>query len=273
MNIPTTYLSIPSELKKFDPRNLFGEPSASGLGAKSTHSENVMCIAAEIALCNNEINYELVAICAFMHDIGRYRQFDLLGCFNDREADHRKLGKEMLNEYIIKHNIDDSSLVWTIVRDVIEYHGLEKDWHLANHASLPYLKIVSAADDIENGCIGALGYLEYEFEHDVKGYKKQVDDQRFVAPELLGYLERGEKFDKMTLCHTYAEYFVFAAMLAVNSCKKFGAIAKDAMKLLVYTTREGVRLNAVDGYCHIFNRYLHPQDAEIACRIMREKCR
>lgn len=274
-NIPLKHLSIPAELKKFDPRTLFGEPSAAGLGAKSTHTENVMCIAAEIALDNTELNYELVAVCAFMHDIGRRRQFDLIGCFNDREVDHRKLGKEMLDEYISEHNIDGTNVIWSIVRDVIQYHGLEKDWHLANPVSIPYLEIISAADDIENGCIGALGYLEYESANDVKGYKMADPsrDQRDLNPELLGYLERGEKFNKLVLCHTYAEYFVFAAMLAVNSCNKFGAIAKDAMKLLVYTTEEGVRLDAIDGYCHIFNRYLHPKDAEIACHIMREKCR
>ena len=32
-------------------------------------------------------------------------------------------------------------------------------------------------------------------------------------------------------------------------------------------------LDAVEGYCHIFEKHLHPADAKIACEIMRTKCR
>jgi hypothetical protein len=144
--------------------------------------------------------------------------------------------------------------------------------------ALPYVKLVSLADDVENGCCGALGYLEDEKERDDKGYIKAdpFQDQKELNPILLGYLERGEKFDKMKLCHTYADYFVFAAMLAVNACKNAETIAKEAMrdKCYCYTDARGEHwLDAVDGYCHIFRKHLHAKDAKIASAIMREKCR
>ena len=101
-------------------------------------------------------------------------------------------------------------------------------------------------------------------------------DQRDCNPDLFGYLERGEKFNKLLLCHTYAEYFVFAAMLAVNACNNAPNIAKEAMKDMCYCYEDenGIHwLDAVEGYCHIFNEHLHPEDAKIACAIMRSKCK
>ena len=80
----------------------------------------------------------------------------------------------------------------------------------------------------------------------------------------------------MTLCHTYAEYFVFAAMLAVNACNNAGEIAKEAMKdkCYCYEDQYGIHwLDAVDGYCHIFEKHLHEEDAKIVCEIMHRKCR
>ena len=89
-------------------------------------------------------------------------------------------------------------------------------------------------------------------------------------------MERGEKFNKLNMCHTYAEYFIFAAMLAVNACINAGEIAKEAMKdkCYCYEDSDGVHwLDAVEGYCHIFNKHLFEKDAQVACSIMRSKCR
>ena len=72
------------------------------------------------------------------------------------------------------------------------------------------------------------------------------------------------------------EYFVFAAMLAVNACNNAGWIAKEAMKDKCYCYEENGEIcwiDAVDGYCHIFQKHLHEKDAEVARAIMREKCR
>jgi putative nucleotidyltransferase with HDIG domain len=283
MKHPTTNITIPTALREFArinaPESLFGTPTPFGLGAKTQHTWNVKSIALQVAKKYPGINLELLGYCADLHDIGRRPQYDTLknggiGCFNDRKVDHHHLGAQMLDAYLMQHNLGCIK-VWRILRDVIEYHGKKNLWFFADQASIPYLKIISEADDIENGCLGALGYLEHELKIDAKGYKDNHPerDQRDLNAELLGYLERGEWFDKMKYCTTYAEYFVFAATLAVKSCNQFASIAKKAMTLPVYEDENGNMLDAVDSYCHIFRRYLHHEDAEIACRIMREKCR
>ena len=276
-------IRIPTALREFArinaPESLFGPSTPFGLGAKTQHTWNVKSISLQIAEKYPTINLELLGYCADLHDIGRRPQYDALrkegiGCFNDRKIDHHHLGAQVLDTYLMQHNIGCMK-AWRILRDVIEYHGKKNLWFFADPASIPYLEIISAADDIENGCLGALGYLECELKIDAKGYKFESPerDQRDLNPELLSYLERGEWFDKMKYCTTYADYFIFAAMLAVKSCNHFATIAKKAMTLPVYETEDGTLLDAVDGYCHIFRHYLHPQDAEIACRIMLEKCR
>lgn len=253
------------------PEILFGPPASSGIGAKTTHIHNVTQIGMQIP--HDRLNDELLEICLQLHDIGRSVQWNIQRSFNDRLVNHRYIALQMIEQYIRENNVTLTE-DWKVVADVMQYHGVAHMYPLVDTASLPYVKIVSQADDIENGCLGALGYLEDEKVRDDKGYiaAAPYQDQGYCKPELLGYLERGEKFNKMELCKTYAEYFVFAAMLAVNACIHHGDIAKKAMTTLCYTDNDG-QYDAVDGYCRIFRKHLHPEDAEKACAIMIKMCR
>lgn len=272
---------VSDSLKEFAtqnaPEELFGKPTRSGIGGKTKHVQNVVRLGMKLPM--EELNPDLMRIALQLHDIGRALQWKLSGNFSDRALNHRYNALSMVEEFIRKEKcpITDD---WVVVTDVMQYHGVPHMQGFVHPFALPYVKNVSLADDIENGCNGALGYLEDEKARDDKGYiaKDPDRDQRDLSPNLLGYLARGEKFNKMLLCHTYADYFVFAAMLAVNACNNAGELAKDAMrsKCYCYQDENGdpIRwLDAVDGYCHIFHKHLHADDAEIASAIMRKNCR
>ena len=273
-------MEVSESLRKFVsqniPEKLFGEPARTGIGGKTKHVYNVVRLGER--LVTDEVNPELLKIALQLHDIGRSVQWNSTESFDDRVVNLRYIALQMVEQFIRNEKCEITTY-WMIIADVMQYHGVPHMYGFVCATSMPYVKLVSLADDIENGCNGALGYLEDEKARDDKGYIKEAPerDQRDCNPELFGYLERGEKFNKMALCHTYAEYFVFAAMLAVNACINAGEIAKEAMKDLCYCYEdengEQHWLDAVEGYCHIFEEHLHPEDAKIACEIMRKMCR
>lgn len=257
------------------PEALFGAAARTGLGGKTTHIRNVVSIGLMIS--NPGINPELLEIALLLHDFGRSIQWKIQKSFNDRLINHRYIALQAIEQYVRENNVtltDD----WKIIIEVMQYHGVPHMYSLVSDEALPYVKVVSQADDIENGCLGALGYLEDEKARDDKGYisSDPYKDQRDCKAELFGYLARGEKFNKLQLCSTYAEYFLFAATLAVNGCVHHGDIAKKAMAQMCYSYEENgetIHTDAVDGYCHIFRTHLHPEDAERACAIIKEMCR
>lgn len=272
-------IMVSDSLRKFaslnEPERLFGKPAKSGLGGKTKHVQNVVRLGMKLP--SDDLNPELLRISLKLHDIGRSVQWNVSKNFSDREINHRYIALQMVEQFVRteKCNISPD---WIVVTEVMQYHGVPHMYGFAHDFALPYIQLVSLADDIENGCNGALGYLEDEKERDDKHYIADAPyrDQRDLNRELLGYLERGEKFNKMALCYTYAEYFVFAAMLAVNACNNAGEIAKEAMrdKCYCYEDCDGIHwMDAVEGYCYIFSKHLYEEDAAIACKIMREKCR
>ena len=272
-------ITVSDSLRKFaslnTPEILFGEPSKSGLGGKNKHVNNVVRLGMKLPA--EGLNEELLKIVLQLHDIGRSVQWNVSKSFNDRDLNHRYIALQMMEQFIRNEKCEVTP-DWVVLADVVQYHGVSHMYGFVHEFAMPYVKIASLADDVENGCNGALGYLEDEKARDDKKYIEEAPDrdQRDCAPELLGYLERGEKFNKMLLCHTYAEYFVFAAMLAVNACNNAGQIAKEAMKdkCYSYEDEDGIHwLDAVEGYCHIFKKHLHAADAKIASEIMRTKCR
>lgn len=272
-------IKVSESLRRFaslnTPEILFGEPAKAGIGGKTKHVRNVIRLGEK--LVTEEVDAELLQIALQLHDIGRSVQWNAIRSFNDRLVNHRYNALQMVEQFIRNEKCEITP-DWIVVTDVMQYHGVPHMNGFVGAVSMPYVKLVSLADDVENGCNGALGYLEDEKARDDKHYIQDSPyrDQRDLNPELLGYLERGEKFNKMTLCHTYAEYFVFAAMLAVNACNNAGEIAKEAMKdkCYCYEDHDGVHwLDAVEGYCHIFEKHLYEKDAKIACEIMRRKCR
>lgn len=272
-------ITISESLRKFaslnTPQVLFGEPTKSGIGAKTKHICNVERLGERLA--NEDVNLELLKIALQLHDIGRSAQWKAINSFDDKVLNHRYIALQMVEQFIRCEHCEITP-DWIVATDVMQYHGVTYMDNFAHDFSLPYVKLVSLADDIENGCNGALGYLEDEKARDDKHYIKNAPYiyQRELNRELLGYMERGEKFNKMALCNTYADYFVFAATLAVNACNHVGQIAKEVMKekCYCYEDKYGIHwLDAVDGYCRIFSEHLYAEDAKIACKIMNEKCR
>ena len=192
------------------------------------------------------------------HDIGRFLQYELLGKFDDALVSHHILGEEVLIRAIFKGEIKISPEL-DIIRSSIMYHGrIEYMPYLTdlNNDVKEIIDIVSRIDGLENGCIGAIGYLERECEEDAKNYKKNNPDldMKKVSPKVLEFYLKGEKFDKMKYCKTYADYVLFANILAITALRgKDRDIAKEALNLECFGYK-----TALDGYKDLFNKMIEP---------------
>lgn len=266
--IQTPEICVSDSLRKFaqehTPALLFGKLETEKKAFKYSHIQNVMQIGMEFDLTG--LNRELMQICLQLHDIGRRKQFDIMGNFDDNMLDHHVLAVQMISEWF-KINYDSQatelSADWQIVVDCCLYHGNTALSSLAHEWSVPYLNIVRTADQIENGCIGALQYLEYEKKCDIKGYiaADPMRDQSDCNPALFQYLADGQVFSKAALCHTYAEYFIYAATLAIHTYLKYPEI----------TTKYMNKHHTIERYIGIFQRNLKPDDAKMATQIMHQK--
>lgn len=207
-------------------------------------------------------NNSLIRVAAKMHDIGRFKQFELCGAFNDGSVLHHYLGEDTIGRFLYQGQIEPSNEL-DIIRYVIQFHGREK--FLPYPVSIPedvkeVVSAISRIDDIENGCIGAVGYLQREARDDAKGYKKDNPDldQKSVSKEVMEFFTKGEKFDKMKYCHTYAEYTLFAAILAIEKLKSADKdIAKMALELPGKNNE-----TALEGYRRIFQDLISPDIAD-----------
>lgn len=201
---------------------------------------------------------DLARVATKFHDIGRFLQYELLGKFDDTLVSHHILGEDVIVRAVFKGDLKISPEL-DIIRSSIMYHGRIE--------YMPYLTelrddvkeiedIVSRVDGIENGCIGAIGYLERECKDDAKNYKKNNPnlDMKQVSPEVLKFYLKGKKFDKMKYCKTYADYVLFANILAINSLRgKDREIAKESLNLECFGYP-----NAIKGYKDIFKRMIDP---------------
>ncbi|MBQ8298705.1 MAG: HD domain-containing protein [Clostridia bacterium] len=239
------------------------------LEIKLMHICGMADIAMEIAsVYKANFDRELLKLCALHHDDGRVLQYKYLGNFNDRELSHNELGAMALNQWCIKNKITPDSAIH-VLRDVMMYHGrLALCECRVTWESRPYIEIISDADDIENGCIGAVGYLLNECRTDAKGYNT-THPEHFgkIKPELWAFYELGQWFDKMKYCESYAEYVLFAATLAMKSIKKYGWIAKKAMLKPSYGYA-----SALQGYEDIFSQVMSYEDAKHAINVLRKAC-
>ena len=199
---------------------------------------------------------DLVRVATKYHDIGRFLQYELLGKFDDAIVLHHTLGEDVVTRAAFKGEIKITPEL-DIIRSSIMFHG-RIDY-------MPYLAelgvevreivdIVSRVDGIENGCIGAIGYLERECKEDAKNYKKNNPDldMKQVSPQVLKFYLKGEKFDKIKYCKTYADYVLFASILAIEALRgKDRTIAKEAMDLECFGYQ-----NAIEGYKDLFKKMI-----------------
>lgn len=212
----------------------------------------------------------LIRVAAKMHDIGRFKQFDLCKAFNDGMVLHHYLGEDTIGRFLYQGQIEQSDEL-DVIRYVVQFHGREKFLPYPVYIPDDVKEVVSAMsriDDIENGCIGAVGYLGREADEDAKGYKKDNPDldQKSVSKEVMGFFAKGEKFDKMKYCHTYAEYTLFAAVLAIARLKSADRdLAKMALELPGKNDE-----TALEGYKRVFKELISPDIADKCYDILLE---
>lgn len=231
---------------------------------KKLHVHNVISLAHTIAeFSSYDVDYELLAICAEHHDDGRVDQYNLLGSFMDTVISHNVLSLNRLEHFLLQHGFNKLDPSIKILRDVMLYHG--RMWlNDLSKESKPYVEIITAADEFENACSG-ISYLLKETKTDAKGYIQQNPhiDQKKVSTFVWEHFCKGEKFDKIKHCSTYAEYVLFVATLAINCIKTYHEIAKTAF------LQEGYGYSSIlEGYHDVFKQTLSPNMAKQAYHIL-----
>ena len=222
------------------------------IARKRTHVEMVTKYVEYFA--TEDMDYELLHFCAKHHDDGRGIQYiDQGGKLDDRKKSHSEYGTEMFLNFIHERNLKLDSEA-QICLDVIKYHGYPGSLSELpiSDESRKYVEAVRSADSLENA-VSCVSYLLINVKYDEKGYVEANPqlDQTFVSDEVWKHFVKGEKFDKMKLCHTYAEYILFASTLATDAVCKMGEIARKIMHSSGYGYS-----SIMEGYKHIFNEVL-----------------
>jgi hypothetical protein len=247
-----------NDLLKFDKNNIC-------LNIKGKHVEGVVNIVKKIYP-----NDELLELCAYLHDVGRGLQFEKINSFNDKIITHNVLGVSVFDEFIKENNIETTKEI-DIIRNVILYHGrMDFEDIKLDIKTSKIVHIVTVCDDIQNGCIDAISYLEMEYNNDLKDYIKNntLIDQKKVSKEVMCFFENGINFDKIKLCNTYADYFIFACSRATNACRsEFGELAKSAMKL----ENCGYK-NTISAYEDIFKKYIEEKYIDKCIKTLYKFC-
>ena len=172
-----------------------------------------------------------------------------------------------------------------MIRSVVKYHGRAKFIPFKNEIpqeAMDLVDTIGRVDGIENGCIGAIGYLVREAQEDAKSYRANNPelDMKAISPDVLEFYKKGEKFDKMKYCKTYADYTLFAAVLAITALKgQDRNLALDAMQNYQCTrpiynengdiVSEKQYDSAIEGYDDIFSILLDPKDKKMCIDVLR----
>ena len=235
------------------------------LDTKRLHVENVIKNISTLieALNPQDINKDLLVLCAEHHDDGRVDQLRLLGKFWDTEVTHQSLGVDRFYRWLHKSSYvaPVTAEQIQIFLDVMQYHGRPE--LCINKASKPYVELVTAADDLENAA-ACVSYLLREVRDDAKGYRHDYPeaDQTFASDFVFTHFKNGEKFDKLKYCHTYAEYVLFAATLMTSCIKKY-----DFAKSLLLQPGYGYS-SILEGYKDVFYKTLNPELANRAYKVL-----
>lgn len=235
------------------------------LATKRIHIQRVKETARAIAqVQRSTVDKELLDVLAEHHDDGRVDQYELLGKFWDTEKHHCVLGAERLEGYLHENKLDfdtETNLLW----NVMMYHGRLDMAEDVTEREREYIELISAADDFENAT-SCVSYLIREIETDAKGYVADLttDDMTKVTSQMIwDCYESGTKYDKLKYCHTYADYVLFAGMLAINCIKRYGKIAKTALQQPGYGYS-----SILEGFKATFEYALKWNDAVKAYKIM-----
>ena len=191
-----------------------------------------------------------------------------LKSFDDKVMSHYALGKDEIYKNILEGSLEESVELNLIIQVITLHFGIE---YIPSNAKLEdrTLKIVDMAakiDALDNGCVGALTYIENEILNDSKNYIKNNPnlDMKKVSPYVLKKYLNGESFDKIKYCKTYAEYVLFATSLAIKSLKSpLRKIAKEVMSKEV-----GEYNNSLEGYEYLINTYVDGKISEKCIKVL-----
>lgn len=209
-------------------------------------------------LAKSNFDNEVLRVAMKFHDIGRFKQYDLIKSYDDKIISHYELGKAIIEEELHKNNIEPSKEL-DMIKAVIMYHGGTK--YISNNEkldneSLELVEMSSRIDALDNGCRGVFLYIEDECLKDSKNYKKNNPnlDMKSVSNDVLNMFLDGKSFDKIKYCKTYADYILFAASLAIKSLTgPDKIIAKKIMN-----QKCGKYENALEGYEDLFKKFIDP---------------
>jgi len=184
---------------------------------KLEHIQNVTSISEDLS------GDEMTVLAAKWHDVGRFPQYDLLGSFDDRVLAHHVVGENYIERLIQQKKLPTSKEL-DLIRLVVMFHGKEAlipaSWNISEE-DVNLVRQISKIDDIENGCIGVLRYIQRQRDEDAKGYAADNPtlDMKSVSPEVWPLYLKAEGFDKNVYCQTYADYALFAATLLIKSLR------------------------------------------------------
>lgn len=236
------------------------------IARKRTHVKMVVKYVSYFE--TEEMDHKLLMFCALHHDDGRGIQYiDQEGKLDDNKKSHAEYGAELFLDFVVKNGLEIDPEA-QICLDVIRYHGYPGDLRDLgiSDESRKYVEAVRSADQLENA-VSAVSYLLINYRYDEKGYiaNNPKADQTYVSEKVWEHFKKGEKFDKVKLCNTYAEYILFASTLATDVVKKLGNVARD----ILYSPGYGYD-TIMDGYKKIFEEVLSKEMAPKAYEIFSQ---
>ncbi len=253
--------------KKYKMENLFSSAYSIDMWFKACHINFMTTIAMKLAEGDDNINPELLRICCLHHDDGSALQYKQYGEFNDNKVSHYALGLDMLDHYLMAHKISVTPQIH-ILRACIYYHNrIELAGNSLDEETKKYVQLVSDANEIEKKCLAPAGYLDHKIAND-KFYHRRPNSQadKQIRPEVFEAYENGGWTQEFFGCNSSAEEILFEATIAIECIKKYGDIAKWAMRNINCYTYS----SAFTGYTQLFRRYLSRADAERAISIMEK---
>ena len=220
---------------------------------KFDHTYRTATISKELFPSN-----KLLEVAMKFHDIGRFIQYEKIASFDDKILSHYILGKEYIESQEKNLNIKSSQELEKI-KAVIRYHlgvfAIPKEkFDCLDDETIELIKLSAMIDGIDNGCIGALNYIEREIQNDEKHYIENNPnlDMKYVSKEVLDFFLNDQKFDKFKYCNTYAEYLLYAISLMIQSL-----LSENSKEVKKIATEH----DAINKYKDLINRYINPDIA------------
>lgn len=262
------------QLKSFTERNamniLFDSTHSFDNYLKASHINLMTQIALWMTKEDESINHDLLLTCCLHHDDGASIQYSRYGEFDDNKTSHHALGLDLLDQYLLSSNIPVTHDI-QILRACIYYHGrLQLAGDTLDEEIKKYVQIVSDADEIEQECLAPVGYIQRKIANAKTTYRfNSYKEDKKIRPKLFEAYQNGQSFYELGDfygCNTSAEQVLEGAAKTLKCIKKYGAIAKWAMRNV---SCYGYSC-ALAGYTGIFFTSMSRQDAERAVRIMTD---